>query len=218
MRKKQLGHRIKALDLEKKVLSATSMLAIVACFLPWYGINSRVIANGWWNAFGSIGSVAGYVVTLFALATLGIISLQVLKPEWNIQQKLMFKESSILLFLSAQSFFVTLLFIPVYSQYSLINASSSGTRFGIYIALISALISAITAFAYQKRTEKTASMQAGFASVPRTHRAVDEWGQTETETVEEEVGQETMFDQYAEPQQYAEMTDQPSENEYHQMK
>lgn len=222
MRKKQLSHRIKALDPEKKIIAIASLASLIACFLPWYGINSRVI-NEWWNAFGSIGSVAGYVITTFSIVSLGIILTQVLKPEWNIQQKLVLKESSLLLFLSAQSFFVSLLFVPVYAQYSLINASNSGTRFGIYIALGSTLAATIVSFAYLKRTEKNASLQKDFANVPRSHRTIDDWSEEGGEEVadmsSEEIQQETMFDQYAEhlPEEYAEMTDE-SGNEYHQMK
>lgn len=218
MRKKLFSHRLKALEPEKKVLAIASFASIVACFLPWYGINSRVI-NEWWNAFSSIGSVAGYVITIFSLFSLGMIAIQLLKPEWNIQQKIIFKEPSLLLFLSAQSFFVTLLFIPVYAQYSLINASNSGTRFGIYIALASTLVSSIVSFAYMRRMEKNASIKSDFATIPRAHRAVNDWEENETsEIAHEEIEQETMFDQYShqQPEEYVESTEQ--ENEYHQIK
>ncbi|MGE3279239.1 MAG: hypothetical protein AB7J40_05675 [Candidatus Altimarinota bacterium] len=220
MRKKQLSQRIKALEPEKKIIALASLASLIACFLPWYGINSRVI-NEWWNAFGSIGSVAGYVISTFAVFSLGVVLAQLLKPEWNLQQKLILKESTLLLFLNAQSFFVTLLFIPVYAQYSLINASNSGTRFGIYTALVSTLVASVVSFAYHKRMEKNASLQKDFANVPRSHRSVNEWEQEESsEEYSEAVQQETMFDQYAEnlPQEYAEVTDGQQETEYHQMK
>lgn len=218
MRRKQFSHRLKALEPEKKVLAIASFASIVACFLPWYGINSRVI-NEWWNAFSSIGSVAGYVITIFSLFSLGMIAMQLLKPEWNIQQKIMFKESSLFLFFSAQSFFVALLFIPVYAQYSLINASNSGARFGIYIALASTLISAIVSIAYMRRMEKNASVKSDFASIPRAHRAVNDWEENETsEVLQEEVEQEAMFDQYSErqPEEYVESAEQG--DGYHQIK
>jgi hypothetical protein len=217
MRRKQFSHRLKALEPEKKVLAVASFASLVACFLPWYGINSRVI-NEWWNAFSSIGSVAGYVITVFSVATLGMILVQLLKPEWDFQKKLVVKESSLLVFLSAQSFFVTLLFIPVYAQYSLINASNSGTRFGIYIALVSTLVSSIVSFAYLKRSEKNAPGKTEFASIPRTHRNVSDWDESEnSETVAEQIEQETMFEPYSQPEEeFAEMTE--SENEFHQMK
>lgn len=220
MRKKQFSHRIASLDSEKKVIAITNILSLVACFLPWYGINSRVI-NEWWNAFSSIGSVAGYMIALFSLVSLGIIFTQVLKPEWDVQQKLFFKESSVLFFLGAQSVFVTLMFIPVYAQYSLINASNSGTRFGIYVALVSSLVTTIVSLAYLKRMEKSGSMQKDFASMPRTHRAVDEWGQEETENTLEEIEQETMFDQHADintPHEFAGISENDQENEYNRMK
>lgn len=205
MRKRQLSYRINTLDTEKKVLAIASFATIVACFLPWYGINSRVI-NEWWNAFSSIGSVAGYALTIFSLATLTLIALPLLKPEWEIEKKLPFKSTSLMLLFSAQSFFVTLLFIPVYAQYSLLNASSSGTRFGMYVALVSTLASSIFAYAYQRKMEKNPSASEEFANVPRTHQGINEWSENEPEEQAEEdlmesenVEQETMFEPYQEP-------------------
>jgi len=221
MRRKQLSHRIRSLEVEKKVVFLATLGTLIACFLPWYGINSRVIPNGWWNAFGSIGAVAGYVITLFSVSIIGLMAVQLLKPEWNVQQKLPVKESSFFLFLSAQSLFVALLFIPIYNQYSVINASNSGTRFGIYVALATTLVAALASWAYQKRMEKT-SPQKDFATIPRTHRAVNEWGQEEGvedySSEAEDVQQENMFDQpYAE--QTAEYNDmEEQQNEYHQLK
>lgn len=182
---------------EKKVIATAAIVTLVSCFLPWYGINSRVI-NEWWNAFGSIGSVAGYVVLSFSVAILAIILLPVLKPQMDIKKKLPFRESSLLIFFSGQSFFISLIFIPVYSQYSLINATNSGTRFGIYLALLSTLISTIVALAYQRKNERL-SLQEDFATVPRTQRNINDWDaeneeEPQLEEAEEEIEQEAMFD------------------------
>lgn len=182
MRRKKFSSKIKALPAEKKVIAMASLVVLVSCFLPWYGINSRVI-NEWWSAFGSIGSVAGYIVATFAIASLAIILLPQIKPGFSFANKLPWEESSILFFLSAQSLFVTAIFIPVYAQYSLINATSSGTRFGIYLALAGTLIASIVALAYHRRVAKESS-RAEFASVPRTHRDIEDWSE-ETEDTQE---------------------------------
>lgn len=199
MRRNNLSRRSKSLPFEKRIIALSSFVALISCFLPWYGINSRVI-NEWWNAFGSIGSVAGYIVASFAVVMIALIVLPLIKPEFDIAQKLPLKESSLFLFLSAQSFFVTVIFIPVYAQYSLINATSSGTRFGLYVALIATLASSVFALSYHKRLSESNDRQPEFAKVPRTQRSVNYWqredenGQ-EIEEEEEEFQQEAMFEE-----------------------
>lgn len=225
MRRKNFSSRFRALPVEKKILAVASLVTLVSCFLPWYGINSRVI-NEWWNAFSSIGSVAGYLVTVLSLVSLGLLMLPVIKPEWDLSKKLPMKETSLLIFLNAQSLFVTLIFIPVYAQYSLINATNSGTRFGIYIALISTLVSAVAALSYQRRAEKLDSRLQEFAQVPRSHRAVDDWSQEENLDAEQdqdenlaENEQETIFMENQEEEQYPKtMMEDESVNSYQQHK
>lgn len=199
MRRKNFIRRAKTLPTEKKIIMASSILVFISCFLPWYGINSRVI-NEWWNAFGSIGSVAGYLIAGFSLLSLALILLPSLRPGFDIEQKLPLKESSLLLFLSGQSFFVTLVFIPVYAQYSLINAANSGARFGLYLALLGSLISSISALSYRQKNLKESLSQPEFAKVPRAQRDLSEWENEEPESDEvEEVSeyeQETMFNAY----------------------
>lgn len=179
-------------------MAIASVVMLVSCFLPWYGINSRVI-NEWWNAFGSIGSVAGYIIATFSLIILAVILLPVMKPDFDMQKRLPWKESSLLLFLSSQSLFISLIFIPVYTQYSLINATNSGTRFGIYITLIAALVASIVALSYSKKVSENNLRQPDFAKVPRPHRAVNYWQKEDEGFVEEEseegFEQEAMFEE-----------------------
>ena len=180
MRHKKFSNRVKALSNEKKILGLAAVISLVSCFLPWYGINSRVI-NEWWNAFGSIGSVAGYMVMAFSIAALAIIMLPVIKPGIDLQKRLPVQESSLLMFLFGQSFFTTLLFIPVYAQYSLINATNSGTRFGIYITLVSSLVATLVAIGNQRKGERLEMVQQDFATVPRAQRSIAEWDEEESE-------------------------------------
>ncbi|MDP2691814.1 MAG: hypothetical protein Q8O95_05430 [bacterium] len=155
-------------------MGIASLVVMVSTFLPWYGINSRVI-NEWWNAFGSIGSVAGYVVFVSSAIVFTLIVTPVIKPEFNIGKRLPWNEGKTLFFLSAQSCFVTVLFMPVYAQYSLINATNSGTRFGLYMTLIGTLTSSVFALIYQRRMKDAELRQADFATVPRSQRSVNYW-------------------------------------------
>jgi hypothetical protein len=201
MRRKTLINRIKGMTNERKVLALSSILTFAACFMPWYGINSRVI-NEWWNAFGSIGSVAGYLVLAFALTSLTLLALPVAtQSEISIGKHLPFKESSLLIFLQGQSFFVTLLFIPIYSQYSLINATNSGTRFGLYVALLSTLAGTLFAIAQHRKGEPFQSSEQSFPQVPQTHRSLNEWDDETTDSfeTEEDTDQEEMFDKEVQP-------------------
>lgn len=195
MRSSSFTSRFKALQPEKKILIVTSAVAAIACFLPWYGINSRVI-NEWWNAFGSIGSVAGYIVFAFSVCSLIGLVTPLIRSELDIFKKLPISDTSAYMFLNGQSFFVSLLFIPVYSQYSLINATNSGTRFGLYVALVSTLIGTIVATAYHKRKERLDIRTQEFASVPRAQKSLNEWSNEEVEPamMSDEFEQEEMFE------------------------
>lgn len=194
MRRKTIMKRIQAMPLERKVLAISAIVTLASCFMPWYGINSRVI-NEWWNAFGSIGSVAGYIVFAFSLLSLAMVAVPAL-IESEIQKKMPVKETALHVFLQGQSFFVALLFIPVYSQYSLINATNSGTRFGLYVALISTFVGTLVAMSQHRKREQLGA-RANFASVPSPQRTLHEWEEEEssydTEETEEAELQEEMF-------------------------
>ncbi len=196
MRRKNLTSRIKSMTNERKVLAISSILTLAACFMPWYGINSRVI-NEWWNAFGSIGSVAGYLVFSFSLISLFLVTIPLLSAsDSSIAKKLPFREASLHIFLQGQSFFIALVFIPVYSQYSLINATNSGTRFGLYVALLSTLVGTLFAIGFHRKAEQLQMSRESFASVPQSQRSLNEWDEEATESIssEEDIAQEEMFE------------------------
>lgn len=205
MRRKKFINRVKGMALERKVLTASAFLTLIACFMPWYGINSRVI-NEWWNAFGSIGAIAGYVVLAFSLLSLTLLTIPVLtNSEMNLGKRLPFRESAVHVFFQGQSFFVTLLFIPVYSQYSLINATNSGTRFGLYLALFSTLIGTIVAIAHHRKGEELQMHSEDFEAVPQPQRSIHEWEEEDQEDDETLIRseatelEEEMFETASEP-------------------
>lgn len=197
MRRRDLLSRMINLSREKQVIAVCSVGTLIACFLPWYGINSVVI-NAWQNAFESIGSIAGYILVAFSLLSLVMIAIPVLSPDYEIEDRLQVKESALLLFFSAQSFFVTLIFVPVFAQYSLLSASNSSTRFGIYVALIATLVSSLFALSmHRKGAQSSLLKERGFMNVPRMHRTI---ATMEHEAMQEE---ETLMPQTPAEQQEA---------------
>lgn len=185
------------MSLEHKILGIVSLTSMIACFFPWYGINSRVV-NQWWNAFGSIGSVAGYIVFSFALISFLLVAVPAIKPQLKLTSKLPVSDAALLTFLQLQSFFVSLIFIPVYSQYSLINATNSGTRFGIYIALLSTLVGTIVGLSSHRKQDQLQMRSENFANVPRQQHSLNEWDQVndQDQQIEDQemLQQEAMFE------------------------
>jgi hypothetical protein len=163
--------RLNKLPTEQKILVAGALTIIIACFLPWYGISSRVISQ-WWSGFGNIGSVAGYSISLLAL---GIILLTVL-PAWDVKIKLPWKNEHISIALAAEATFLTLVFMLVYAQYSLYDSPSSSIRFGLYTALIAAVATFIASMVTAKNTEKgrPSLHNADLVKMPRHHRELEE--------------------------------------------
>ncbi|GEM_PF-5846554 len=194
MRRKDLLSRARHLMTEKKVLAVSAFLTIVSCFLPWYGTGDM-----WKSAFESVGAPGGYVIMLFSLGILALIATELWEKEWL--SSLPIKESVLHIFLSAQSFFVALIFIAVYGQYALLDVPNSSSRFGIYLSLFSSLVSSLAALSYHRAVISGRVKEQDFVTMPRTHRAVNEW-QEEGEQQEEAVmteempveQQETMFD------------------------
>jgi hypothetical protein len=163
--------RIKRLKGEEKVMLVGAIVTIVSCFMPWYGISSRVI-NEWWNGFGSIGSVAGYLIAFFALS---VATLTVL-PALDVKPKLPWKSEKITLFLSAQAMFLGLVFLVVYAQYSLYDSPNSSTRFGLYLTLVSSIIMFIASTVVHKNAERghLSFSSPELVKVPRHHKTLDE--------------------------------------------
>ncbi len=190
MRRRQILYRFQALPLEEKLMILGALATVVSCFLPWYGINSRVI-NEWWNAFSSIGSVAGS----FLVASAGILMAMVLTPVFfeslDLSRRFPWSKYQITTFLSAQNAFVSLLFIPVYSQYALATASNSGVRFGLYAALISSLFTSIASLVALQRSPQQAATPVYEPGEERAHRHLTDeeqelWAVQNQESPEEE--------------------------------
>jgi hypothetical protein len=162
--------RFKTLKGEQKTLLFASLTSIVGCFLPWYGISSRVI-NEWWSGFGSIGFIAGYTISLFAFSLI----LLTLLPLWDIKPQLPWKSEKLQVFFSAQAFFIALLFLAVYAQYSIYDSPNSSIRFGIYVTIASTAIASISALIIAKNADKgrISFSTPELMNVPRHHQGIE---------------------------------------------
>ena len=187
-RRRTFGQNLLDLSIERRIIGIASVVTLIACFLPWYGSNSRLAINQvLWNAFDSIGSVGGYLIAVFSLLSLVMIITPVVKENVSLANLLPWSESALLLFFSAQSAFVAMIFIPVYAQYALVQSSNSGTRFGIYVALASSLAAAITALLVYQKENKDEVSPSSLAEL-RSHRSLDE-AEEESHTSPLEEGQ-----------------------------
>lgn len=155
-RKTTISRNFGRLAVEKKVILFSAFATFVSCFMPWYGSNSRLLINRIdWNAFDNIGSVGGYLISGFALITLSMVTLPIFVDGLSLTKKLPVRESSLLLFLSGQSAFVSLLFIAIYSQYALLQSANSSTRFGLYITLVSSLITSVATLTMMQKEKRS---------------------------------------------------------------
>ncbi|MDF2378989.1 MAG: hypothetical protein P1V18_02060 [Candidatus Gracilibacteria bacterium] len=154
-RKNTISRNFRRLAAEKKVILFSASLTLISCFMPWYGSNSRLLINRIdWNAFDNIGSIGGYLISSFAIITLALVVAPMVFEGINLTKKLPFRESSIVLFLSGQSAFISFLFTAIYSQYALVQSANSSTRFGLYMALSSSLITAVAALTMMQKEKR----------------------------------------------------------------
>lgn len=166
--------QLQRLKPEQKLLLAGSLTTILGCFLPWYGISSRVVSE-WWSGFGNIGSVAGYFISFFAIT---IIALTLL-PLWDVKMKFPWSNEKISLAFASQILLLSLVFIVVYAQYAIYDSPNSSTRFGLYVTLVASILTFLGALANVKSAERTylGFNQQELARVPRQHKGLEERGQ-----------------------------------------
>lgn len=168
---------------ERKIIAIAALFSFVSCFLPWYGSNTRAAINQvLWNGFDNIGAVAGYLISAFSLATLLLVVFPLIDEKWDIAKKLPWKEGNVLFFLNAQSSFVAMIFIPVYSQYALSQFANSGSRFGLYMTLVSCGVAALASFVLLQR-EKREEDRSSIVHAKRLHRSLEDLEDVETSSL-----------------------------------
>jgi len=151
MNLRRLKHMLVRLSVEEKILGIGALLVLLSAFMPWYSM-SLTINEQSLNESGFSGDlgVIGFIIALFSIATLAFLMaehLHVKLPNFG------YKKNQIILFLTGESAFLVLLTIAIYTKRSLLY-TNAGLRFGIYVALIGACMSAFASYAQIQRNQK----------------------------------------------------------------
>lgn len=169
------------LSIEEKVIGIGSIVVILGTFMPWYttvvlNMDKGMTESGF---SGDLG-VIGFVAFLFMLMSLGFLMadhLNVRLPRFG------FQKESIMLFLNGESAFLLLLVVAVFTKRSL-EFTNAEIRFGLYTALIGAVLATFAAFALiQKRLKKEA--KAFFGQEEQAEEIQEELPQEEEPPVKE---------------------------------
>jgi hypothetical protein len=171
-RRKSFTHLLGRLSFEEKLIGAASLVTAIACFLPWYGISSRIM-DQWWNGFSNIGYVVGYVVFLTALAVLyGITA-----PLFSLPTPKILARKFSYLVLHGESTFLLIILSFIYARYTIFDAPGSSVRFGLYTALIASFVGAISGYMLWKKHVadlRKKGLQEDFVQMPRTRNEYTE--------------------------------------------
>lgn len=151
MNLQRIKHTLLRLSPEEKVLSIGSLLVLLGSFMPWYSVETgfeRAASHE--NAFSGDLGVIGFVVFLFMIINLLLLlgeSLHIKIPTFG------HKKENVLLFLMAESAFLVLLIIAIYTKRSL-DFTNAELRFGIYTALVGTCLGSFAAFAQLQKKER----------------------------------------------------------------
>ena len=171
-RRKSFTHLLGRLSFEEKLIGAASLVTVIACFLPWYGITSRIM-NQWWNGFSNIGYVVGYVVFLTALAALyGVVA-----PLFSLPTPKILSRKFSYLVLHGESTFLLIILSFIYAKYTVFDAPGSSVRFGLYTALIASFAGAVAGYMLWKKHVadlRKKGLQEDFIQMPRTRNEYTE--------------------------------------------
>ncbi len=164
-RKKTLLSLLHRLSFEEKLIGISSLLTIFACFLPWYGITSRIM-DQWWNGFSNIGYIVGYVVFVIALAS----AYALVAPIFSLPVPKFLRHTLSHLVLHGEASFLLILLSFVYARYTVFDAPGSSVRFGLYMALISSFIGAVSGYILWRKhivDLRRKGLQEDFVHMPR---------------------------------------------------
>jgi hypothetical protein len=146
-----IKHAFLRLSAEEKVVSLGILIVLIGAFLPWYSViynfdRKSVTESGFSGDIGVIGFVVFILALLAGLALLGD-ALRFRLPDFG------FKKEKIVLFLMGENAFLILLALTIYTKRSL-EFTSAELRFGLYMALLGAIIGAFAAFAQAQKLAK----------------------------------------------------------------
>lgn len=148
---RRIKHTFLRLTPEEKVSGLGALLVLVGIFLPWYSVvlnfdKKSITESGLSGDLGVLGFVVLLMVILALLVLVGE-HLHIRLPQLG------YTREQILFFLMGQSAFLILLAIAVYTKRSL-EFTDAELRFGIYLALIGALLGAFAIFAQIQKFKK----------------------------------------------------------------
>ncbi len=139
---------------EEKVAGLGGLLIIAGLFMPWFSVYSKVLnpenqsmsSNGLSGDLGVLGFVSLIMVILALLVLVGDY-LHLRLPRFG------YTKEQMLFFLMGQNAFLILLSIAVYTKKSL-GITDAGLRFGIYVALIGAVLGTFSIFSQMQKLKK----------------------------------------------------------------
>ncbi len=152
MKLRRIKHVLLRLSAEEKLLGAGSLLILIGAFLPWYSVafNFNETAQTESGFTGDLG-VVGFVVFLLT----GLAITHLLSEHTGFKMpKFGYKKEQIMMFLTAQSAFLLLLSVAIYTKRSFLY-TSAGIRFGLWLSLAGAALAAFAAFAQIQKRQKS---------------------------------------------------------------
>ena len=151
MNLRRIKHMIFRLSTEEKVLGIGALIVLIGSFLPWYSVvfnykEQGSTESGFSGDLGVIGFIV-FLLTLMSLALLMAEHLHLKLPQFG------HKKEKIILFLMGESAFLLLLAVAIYTKRSL-EYTNAELRFGLYLSLIGAFVSAFASYAQIQRLQK----------------------------------------------------------------
>ena len=152
MNLRRIKNTLLRLTAEEKVIGIGSLLMLFGTFLPWYSVvmsfdKKSLTETGFSGDLGVIGFVI-FLMSLISILVLIGENMQLPLPRFG------YKREQILFFFLAESFFLTLLVMAVYTKRSL-DFTDAGLRFGIYAVLLGSFFGSLSAFALIQKTKRT---------------------------------------------------------------
>jgi len=135
---------------EEKAIGIGGLAVVLGVFMPWYTVVMNFDKEVTESGFSGDLGILGFVVFLLMLLVLGFLMgdhLHFRLPRFGL------KKENILLFLSGESAFLLLLALAIFTKRSL-DFTNAELRFGLYMALIGAVLSAFAAFAQIQKLQK----------------------------------------------------------------
>lgn len=148
---RRIKHTLLRLSIEERTAMFGALMVIIGSLSPWYTMTfnfdeKNVVENGFTGDLGVIGFTV-FIMTFAAL--LFLLSKHFRIPLPHFRQK----KDHVILFLMGEGAFLLLLTMAIYTKRSL-DFTNAEIRFGLYLSLIGACLSAFAAFAQIQRDEK----------------------------------------------------------------